>query len=82
MLLISGAEWGNWVVPSVDIKLTLAGFHREVRRGLPLLPANSCTVPVATVLAAAALRALVATVGELIVGGRAAATTQHLCQRE
>jgi hypothetical protein len=34
------------VVPSVDIKLTLAGFHREVRRGLPL-PANSCAVPAA-----------------------------------
>ncbi len=27
---LSGADWGNWVVPSVDIKLTLAGFHREV----------------------------------------------------
>jgi hypothetical protein len=25
-----GPQWGNWVVPSVDIKLTLAGFHREV----------------------------------------------------
>ena len=34
------------MVPSVDIKLTLAGFHREVRRGLPL-PANSCAVPAA-----------------------------------
>ena len=44
MLLISGAGWVNW--PSVDIKLTLAGFHREVRRGLPL-PANSCAVPAA-----------------------------------
>ena len=80
MLLISGAEWGNWVVPSVDIKLTLAGFHREVRRGL-LLPANSCTVPAA---AGGLLdsRALVGTAGELIMGGRAPATTQHLCQRE
>ena len=72
LLVMLGPEWGDWVVPSVDIKLTLAGFHREVR----WQHAHSCAARAAAGLTTGC------TAGELIVGGRAPTTTQHLCERE